>query len=73
MDLWHQLIGLMHFHTISFVKIKGHSGDYWNERADKLAGIARLEKKELENVSPNFDFPMEIKGYTWRKDANPAS
>ncbi len=44
MDLWHQLIGLNSFHNIHFIKIKGHSGDYWNERADRLADQARRSK-----------------------------
>lgn len=44
MDLWHALIGLASFHDITWVKIKGHSGDYWNERADRLADIARRER-----------------------------
>lgn len=44
MDLWYALIGLEQFHNISWVKVKGHSGDYWNERADRLADIARRER-----------------------------
>lgn len=44
MDLWHQLIGLSNYHDLTFIKIKGHSGDYWNERADKLAHYARTAK-----------------------------
>ena len=49
MDLWYALIGLAHFHNITWVKIKGHSGDYWNERADKLADMARREKLSLRH------------------------
>lgn len=52
MDLWLEMSGLLHFHDISFTKVKGHNGDYWNERADKLAAIARKEKKSLRNVLP---------------------
>ncbi len=66
MDLWHQLIGLSQFHDVHFIKIKGHSGDYWNERADKLADQARRGRVEnrteiedwregtrCENISPS--------------------
>jgi ribonuclease HI len=44
MDLWVQLIGLSQFHDVTWIKVKGHSGDYWNERADKLADKSRREK-----------------------------
>lgn len=44
MDLWYALIGLAQFHSVTWRKIKGHSGDYWNERADRLADIARRER-----------------------------
>lgn len=44
MDLWYQLIGLAHYHNITWIKIKGHAGDYWNERADQLADHARRGK-----------------------------
>jgi ribonuclease HI len=27
-------------HVHSFVKVKGHTGDKWNEEADRLAGLA---------------------------------
>lgn len=41
-DLWEQLIPLVLKHRVRFVKVKGHSGIYGNERADKLAVTARL-------------------------------
>jgi ribonuclease HI len=44
MDLWYQLIGLAQFHDITWIKVKGHRGDYWNERADRLADNARRNK-----------------------------
>jgi len=38
-DLWFQLIeaGVKGKHRIRFVKVKGHSGDEYNEKCDKLA------------------------------------
>jgi ribonuclease HI len=28
LDLWKVLAGLIHYHDVDFIKIKGHSGDY---------------------------------------------
>lgn len=44
LDLWRQLQGLCQFHEVVPIKVKGHSGDYWNTRADRLADRARREK-----------------------------
>ncbi|HDP95903.1 MAG TPA: ribonuclease HI [Candidatus Aminicenantes bacterium] len=43
-DLWERLLELVESLDISFVKVKGHSGDRWNERADALArqGMAKF-------------------------------
>lgn len=53
LDLWRVLASLAEFHEIETVKVKGHSGDEWNELVDKLAVQARIEKlsyrRELEN------------------------
>ena len=35
--LWKELDELMKDKKIKFVWVKGHSGDYWNDRADTLA------------------------------------
>ena len=59
MDLWKTLISLIEFHSVRFIKVKGHSGDYWNNRADKLAGIARKNKYGSRNWFPSFDNPLE--------------
>ncbi len=36
-DLWQRLIELKKTNKVKFVKVKGHSGDVWNERCDDLA------------------------------------
>lgn len=36
-DLWMQLLPLLKKHNIKFSWVKGHSGNYYNERCDKLA------------------------------------
>ena len=36
-DLWQRILALVAQHKVSFHKVDGHSGDYLNEMADKLA------------------------------------
>lgn len=36
-DLWKELIELGKINRLEIKKVKGHSGDYWNERCDELA------------------------------------
>ena len=36
-DLWEQLESLISNHKVDWLWVKGHSGDYENERADELA------------------------------------
>lgn len=36
-DLWEELLVAMDNHDIEWIKVKGHSNDTWNNRADKLA------------------------------------
>ena len=42
-DLWEQLIPYFNNPQFSFIKVNGHSGNYWNEQVDKLTQIARKE------------------------------
>jgi ribonuclease HI len=49
MDLWYILIGLSQFHNVTWTKVKGHSGDYWNERADRLADLARRDRLVIQH------------------------
>jgi ribonuclease HI len=36
-DLWQALLKMLRKHRVSFEWVKGHSGDYYNERCDVLA------------------------------------
>lgn len=37
LDLWYKLIDLLEFHDVSFIWVKGHNEDKYNEMADMLA------------------------------------
>ena len=43
-DLWMQLDGLINKHELEWFWVKGHSGNYYNEIADKLAVNAMNEQ-----------------------------
>lgn len=36
-DLWEELLQLIEFHEVTFIKVKGHSDNVYNNRCDKLA------------------------------------
>ncbi len=36
-DLWKELDQLSSYHQVTWMWVKGHSGDEWNDRADELA------------------------------------
>ena len=44
-DLWTELDRLMNFHSVNFVKVKGHSDNVYNNRCDKLAVKESLKYK----------------------------
>ena len=44
-DLWEELITLMGLHRITFIKVKGHADNEYNNRCDKLATSAILTIK----------------------------
>jgi ribonuclease HI len=63
-DLWQRLLPLVEKHKISFEWVKGHAGDTYNERADRLSYAAiessnlledegYLRQMELEELSPS--------------------
>ncbi len=39
-NLWEVLIVLTGTHDVSFQKVKGHAGDFYNERVDQLCNLA---------------------------------
>ncbi|HEY8418320.1 MAG TPA: ribonuclease HI [Limnochordales bacterium] len=39
-DLWQELLRVSRGHQVEWVKVTGHAGDPWNERADELARAA---------------------------------
>lgn len=39
-ELWQELHSLSQKHTIEWKWVRGHSGDFYNERADTLANLA---------------------------------
>ena len=42
-DLWERLIQAVSRHEVEWVKVKGHSGDKWNDRCDELARAEALK------------------------------
>lgn len=43
-DLWRSLLAHMDIHQVTYIKVKGHSDNEWNNRCDELArnAIKRL-------------------------------
>lgn len=44
-DLWTELLDLLEKHSVKFVWVKGHNGNAYNERCDKLAVNEYLKLK----------------------------
>ena len=36
-DLWERMLTVVRKHKLDWIKVKGHSGDKWNDRCDELA------------------------------------
>ncbi len=45
-DLWQKLLVLTAYHSVNFIKVKGHSDNDYNNKCDK---IARSEYKKINN------------------------
>ncbi len=52
-DLWQEIEALRQIHTITFVKVKGHADNEYNNRCDELAvaAIQKLQNGELDTNS----------------------
>ena len=52
MDLWQEIENLRQVHTVTFIKVKGHADNEFNNRCDELAvkAIQKLQKGELEQL-----------------------
>lgn len=50
-DLWKRLWDLSRQRRVHWVKIKGHAGHVWNERADALAVMAMRQNMAKQNNS----------------------
>jgi ribonuclease HI len=42
-DLWEMLLALTKIHKVTWIKVKGHAGDFYNERCDVLARTAIVD------------------------------
>ena len=49
-DLWRELIAASARHNVAWQWVRGHSGDHWNERADKLATNAARSISSVPEV-----------------------
>lgn len=49
-DLWEDLLEVLQAHEVSFVWVRGHSGDRENERCDALAVAASQRSRLLEDT-----------------------
>lgn len=62
-DLWKELLYLANAMTgegfqFEWIHVRGHQGNYWNERCDKLAGGARVHRKvERTGIAPKKSKP----------------
>jgi|LSQX01.2.fsa_nt_gb ribonuclease HI len=54
-DLWEQLDKLIDIHIVTWVKVKGHSDNEYNNRCDKLATgeIKKRTESEIESQTDN--------------------
>ena len=52
-DLWMKLLELASLHNIKWIKVKGHSGDLYNDRCDKLARDAITQRIKPPDNNPN--------------------
>lgn len=52
-EMWNEIRAEVDRHEVEFVKVKGHSGDPYNERADKLAlGVRKAFQQATATLNP---------------------
>lgn len=52
-DLWEQLTALLEKHSVSFIWVKGHDGNEYNEICDSMAVKAYTES--ADNIDENYE------------------
>lgn len=50
-DLWQAILQATERHTLEWIKVKGHAGIKWNERADQLA-VLESKKMQSDTTAP---------------------
>ena len=63
-DLWQELERLRQIHDITFIKVKGHADNEYNNRCDRLAvdAIDKLRRGELKTTSSQEDKIKKVFG-----------
>lgn len=59
-DLWLELHELRSIHETSWQWVRGHADDYWNNRADHLARVARKNAGRLPWVENKYETTSEV-------------
>ena len=54
-EYWIKLIELSKKHNIEFIKVKGHSGNKENDRADEIVNILMYEHESAGNVASFYN------------------
>lgn len=54
-DLWQEIERLREIHDVTFIKVKGHADNEFNNRCDELAvnAIKELKKNNIDNIEEN--------------------
>lgn len=67
-DLWLRLLQVSRIHQVTWQWVRGHSGYYWNERADVLAGHA---VRQLRQKQEDPTWVMVGKRYVTKRRCTP--
>ncbi len=69
-DLWRELLTLTSKHQVEWLKVKGHSGDSYNERCDELARRAIPSPDKSGGVNRTNRYVSVVSG-KWDKQVRP--